>query len=91
MRIVVAISGKIVVDEPSIGGKILSRCKVISLIHKGSYYNIDKAYSQICKYAEENDLELVLPDRELYLNSPEEVPEEELMTEIQFSIRDKKV
>jgi len=32
-------------------------------------------------------LELVLPDRELYLNSPEEIPEEELMTEIQFPIK----
>ena len=48
-----------------------------------------KLLEKLVTYARENNLETLSPDRELYFNSPEEVPEEELMTEIQVPIREK--
>ncbi len=36
-----------------------------------------------------NNLETFMPSRELYFNDPAEVPEEELMTEVQIPVREK--
>lgn len=83
IEIAIPISGEISASEPSIEVKNLPGCRVISGIHKGSYYNMDKSYAQIFEYAEEHNLKLLTPSRELYLNDREEVPENELLTEIQ--------
>jgi len=83
IEMAVPISGDISISEPLIKLKTLPKCRVVSAIHKGSYYNIDKAYAQIFEYAEGQNLKLITPLRELYLSSPEEVPEDELLTEIQ--------
>ena len=60
------------------------------MVHQGaynSYYDIAYVYAAIYKYAEENALELISPDREVYLNNRNEVPEEEILTEIQFPFK----
>lgn len=84
--VAVPISGRITVDEPSIEIKTLPGVRAISVVHKGPYRNIDKAYAAVLQFAAEKGLALALPYRELYLNDPNEVPEEELMTEIQFPV-----
>ena len=84
--VAVPISGRITVDESSIDIKTLPRVRAISVVHKGPYRNIDKAYAALLQFATENDLTLTLPYRELYLNNPDEVPEKDLMTEIQFPV-----
>ncbi len=83
IEMAVPISGEIIINEPLIKVKTLPKCRVISAIYKGSYHNIEKAYTQIFEYVERHNLEIVTPTRELYFNSPEEVPEDELLTEIQ--------
>ena len=88
IEVAIPISGRITIEDTSTEVKNLPKCKVLSLVHKGPYHNIGMAYSRIFKYATQNDLTLVGPDRELYFNSPEEVKEEDLMTEIQFPIKD---
>ncbi|MDY6931711.1 MAG: MerR family transcriptional regulator, partial [Halobacteriota archaeon] len=80
IEIAIPISGRITVEDDSIEVKNLQGCKVLSVVHKGPYHNINLSYSKIQKYATENNLTLVGPDRELYFNSPEEVKEEDLMT-----------
>ena len=90
IEVVVPVSGAVTVENPSFEIKTLPRCRVLSFVHRGaynSYYDIAYVYAQIYKYAEENNLELIPPDRELYLNNREEVPENELLTEIQFPFR----
>ena len=90
IEIVVPVSGAVTVENPSFEIKTLPRCRVLSFIHRGaynSYYDIAYVYAQIYKYAEENNLELIPPDREVYLNNREEVPEDDLLTEIQFPFR----
>jgi effector-binding domain-containing protein len=88
IEIAIPISGDITTDDPSIMIKILPEVRVISAIHKGPYSGIGKVYSQIFTYADENDLKLVTPDREIYLNKRNEISEEELLTEIQFPFKD---
>ena len=90
IEVVVPVSGAVAVENPSFEIKTLPQCRVLSFVHRGaynSYYDIAYVYAQIYKYAEENNLELIPPDRELYLNNREEVPENELLTEIQFPFR----
>lgn len=77
------IIGEITVKEPSVIVKTLPKCWVVSGIHKGSYHNLDKTYMQIFKYFERQHLTFVTPVRELYFNRLEEVPEYDLLTEIQ--------
>jgi effector-binding domain-containing protein len=83
IEMAVPISGEISINEPLIKLKILPRCRVISAIYKGPYDASDNAYAQIFEYAEGHNLKLTTPLRELYLNSAEEIPEDELLTEIQ--------
>ena len=90
IEVVVPVSGAVAVENPSFEIKTLPKCRVISFVHQGaynSYYDIAYVYAQIYKYAEENNLELIPPDREVYLNNREEVAEDELQTEIQFPFR----
>ena len=92
IEIVVPITGVVKVEDPAIEVKTLPKCRVLSVVHKGaynSYYDIAYVYAAIYKYAEENNLELISPDREVYLNNREEVPEDELLTEIQFPFKDR--
>ena len=92
IEIVVPITGVVEVEDPAIEVKTLPKCRVLSVVHKGaynSYYDIAYVYAAIYKYAEENNLELISPDREVYLNNREEVPEDELLTEIQFPFKDR--
>jgi len=90
IEVVVPVSGAVAVENPSFEIKTLPQCRVLSFVHRGaynSYYDIAYVYVQIYKYAEENNLELIPPDREVYLNNREEVPEDELLTEIQFPFK----
>ena len=61
----------------------------VSATHKGSYIHIDKTVDKLHKYLEDNDLKLIDAPRYIYYNGPEQVPEEELITEIQFPIAKK--
>jgi effector-binding domain-containing protein len=83
IEIAFPITGEVSINEPSSIVKTLPKCWVISGIHQGSYHNIDKIYAQIFEYLERQNLTLVTPIRELYLSGLEEVPERELLIEIQ--------
>ncbi len=71
--------------------KKISPMKVVSLIYTGSYADQAKfkAYGKLINYIEENGMELssALPLIEIYLNSPAEVDESELETEIQMPVK----
>ncbi|MBU1118821.1 GyrI-like domain-containing protein [Patescibacteria group bacterium] len=52
------------------------------IVHTGPYEKCEPTYAQLYKWLEENGKHISGPTREVYLNSPEEVSEEELLTEI---------
>ena len=87
IEIALPVSGEISINDAYIEVKTLPKCKVISATHLGPYYDMGKAYSQIFEYAEEHRLKLITPIRELYLKYVEEVPEDELLTEIQCPVK----
>jgi len=87
IEVAIPITGRVVVDDPSVEVKNLKPRKVASLIHKGPYDNIAAGYEAILSYVQENDYEITGPMIDLYLNDPNSVEPEELMTEIQIPIK----
>jgi len=87
IEVAIPITGRVVVDDPSVEVKNLKPRKVVSLIHKGPYDNIAAGYEAILSYVQENDYEITGPMIDLYLNDPNSVEPEELMTEIQIPIK----
>jgi len=80
------ITGRIVLSDPDMEVRTLPGGKCLSLIHKGPYPRLHEAWSRIGTYAEERGFVANGPHRELYLNDPCVVSEEELLTELQIPI-----
>lgn len=89
IEIALPVSGRISVEDPKMEITILPAIRAVSVVYRGPYPGVEAGYNRIFLYARENNLETLSPDRELYFNDPAEVPEEELMTEIQMPVREK--
>ncbi|HWQ49847.1 MAG TPA: MerR family transcriptional regulator [Methanosarcina sp.] len=89
IEIALPVSGRISVEDPKMEVKTLPATKAISVVYRGPYPGVEAGYNQIFSYVRENNLETLSPSRELYFNDPAEVPEEELMTEIQVPVGEK--
>jgi effector-binding domain-containing protein len=87
LELAVPITGKVTVPDPSIEVKNLPGRKVASLVHKGSYETIGPAYAKLYDYVMKSELELSGPMMDVYLNDPNTVEPEEILTEIQALIK----
>jgi len=56
--------------------------KMARIIHKGPYEACEPTYNKLFTWIEENGKKIVGPTREVYLNDPREVTQEEILTEI---------
>ncbi len=75
-------------DPPEgVGVKTMPASTVAFTIHRGPYEECAAAYQVLTAWIQEHGHEHAGPPRELYLNDPHEVGEEEALTEIQFPIR----
>lgn len=56
--------------------------------HHGSYNNLNQTYAKLCgQWAPQNGYEIrSAPSLEIYLNSPEDTPEDELLTDVHIPI-----
>jgi effector-binding domain-containing protein len=86
MECVAPITGRIVLSDPEMEVRILPGGNALSLIHKGSYNKLHEAWSRIGAYAEEKEYVPNGLHREVYLNDPNIVSEEELLTELQIPV-----
>ena len=86
MECAAPITGRIVLSDPEMEVRTLSGGKVLSLIHTGTYAKLHEAWSRIGAYAEEKEFVFNGPHREVYLNDPSVVKEEELLTELQIPV-----
>ncbi len=68
--------------------KIMPKHKVLSTIYKGPYAEIAPVYGEMMQHIMGEKYEMIGAPREAYLNSPGEVPENELLTEVIFPIID---
>lgn len=86
MECAAPVTGKVAVSDPAFEVHTLPGGTTLSLIHKGPYSLLHTAWSRIGAYAEEREFKITGPHRELYLNDPCTVAEEELLTELQIPI-----
>ena len=87
LEMAVPISGKVTVSDPGIEIKNLPSRRVASLVHKGSYETIGPAYAKLYEYVVRSGLELSGPMMDVYLNDPNTVEPDEILTEIQASVK----
>ncbi|MGV8143845.1 MAG: GyrI-like domain-containing protein [Methanothermobacter sp.] len=66
--------------------KTVPEHEAVSTIFKGPYGEAATVYMALIEYATENGYKIAGPIMESYLNSPDEVPESELLTEVQFPV-----
>lgn len=85
VEIAVPISGQLEVTE-NMEIKNLPAQKVVSVMHKGAYNQVGNAYKVAFEWIGKNGYKPADHTRELYLNDPNEVPEEEQLTEVQIPI-----
>jgi effector-binding domain-containing protein len=86
LELAVPITGKVTVHDPSVEVKNLPNRRVASLVHKGSYETIGPAYAKLYDYVMRNGLELSGPMMDVYLNDPNTVELDEILTEIQAPV-----
>jgi len=87
IEVAVPVTGKVVVEDPAVEVRNLEPCRVVSLVHRGSYETIGQAYRRLHGYAAEKGLLIAGPMRDLYLNDPNSVSPDEIMTEVQVPIK----
>jgi len=87
IEVAVPVSGRISIEDPSVEVRNLKPLKVASRVHKGSYESIGEAYGKILGYVRDNALEITGPMMDLYLNDPNSVEPDDILTEIQIPVR----
>jgi effector-binding domain-containing protein len=85
----IPVAGRIAVSDPAMEIKTVPGGKFLTILHKGPYPQEHESWMQLYAYAEEKGIPVGTPGREMYLNSPQDVPEEELLTELQLPCGDK--
>jgi len=65
--------------------------EVATIIHKGPYEQCMSAYEKLDKWIMDNNYEIVGAACEIYLNDPNKVPPDSLLTEIQFPVKKKEM
>jgi len=75
--------------EGKIKVKKIPAREVLSTIHKGPYSEVGAIYEALTRYAIEKGYSFAGAPMEIYLNSPAEVPESELLTEVQIPVTKK--
>jgi len=78
----IPVSGRVVLHDPAMEVKTLPGGRYLSLIYRGPYPAINDAWTRIYTYADEKKIVTGNPGRTLYLNDPNAVKEEDLLTEI---------
>ncbi len=60
--------------------------RVLHFTHKGSYASLRNDYNAMMPWMEKQGLKMAAPTWEVYMNDPERVPEEELLTEVYVAL-----
>jgi len=71
-------------DDGDINAETIPAGKKVSFIHKGSYKEMGLGYIAATKWMQHNQHRPTGVVYEFYLNSPENVPEEDLRTRVEF-------
>lgn len=87
-EVCVPVVGEVEPDE-RVQVKELPEMEVASLLHKGAYDKVGPSWGKLYGWIYRNKYTPAGPGMEVYLNSPDEVPEDSLLTEIQVPVKKK--
>ena len=68
------------------GVKTLEAREVAAAIHRGPYHEVGATYEALTQWIAEEGYQIAGPAEEVYLNNPQEVPPEELLTEVRLPV-----
>ncbi|WP_292518835.1 MerR family transcriptional regulator [Methanoculleus sp.] len=88
IEVAIPVVGPVSLDGTGVEVRTLPGGRFVSVLHTGPYHGVGKAYERLFAYMGEHRLLIAGPSRELYVNDPAEVAEEELLTEVQFPVQD---
>ncbi|PKL55012.1 MAG: MerR family transcriptional regulator, partial [Methanomicrobiales archaeon HGW-Methanomicrobiales-6] len=88
IEVAIPITGSVNLDGTAVEVVTLPSGRFLSVLHTGPYPGVGKAYERLFAYMGEHGLAPAGPSRELYLNDPAEVLEDELLTEVQFPVEE---
>jgi tRNA-Thr(GGU) m(6)t(6)A37 methyltransferase TsaA len=75
-------------DDERVRIKIMPKHKFLSALYKGPYVGIGSVYTEMMRYISKGGYEMIGAPREVYINTPGEVPDSELLTEVIFPVLD---
>lgn len=78
--------GSAITGDSDVYGRELEGGTMASTVHRGPYEEITAAYHTLTGWISEQGHEITGPPREIYLNDPQTVPAEELLTRVEFPI-----
>lgn len=78
---------KLLPGKDAIKSREIPAGKYVECMYKGAYAGMEKVYGDVFKWMEEKGLVQDGPTFEYYYNSPEEVPESELLTRISLPVK----
>ncbi len=87
IEVAVPITGRITVNDPAAEVRNMRPTKVVSLVHKGSYESLGPEYGKLLSYVTEMGLEINGPMTDVYLNDPNTVKPEGILTEIMIPVK----
>ena len=82
VEVAVPITGRLPEKIPDIAVRTIPGGRFASAIHKGPYQDVHESWGKLYEWTARQGLEPQSPCRDYYLNDPNEVAEEELLTEL---------
>ncbi len=76
-------------DSGEIEAGEIAAGQVVSCLYKGLYSGMEPMYADLRQWIEQNNLEPTGIYYEYYLNSPQDVPESELLTRVEWPVRER--
>jgi len=86
LEVALPVTGRVEIENPALELRSLPATRVVSVLYTGPYQGVSSAHEAVFKAVQALGLEWSGPARELYLNDPGTVPEQELMTEVQYPV-----
>ncbi len=86
LEVALPVTGRVEVENPAMELRTLPATRVVSVLYTGPYEGISSAHEAVFGAVRTLGLEWNGPAREIYLNDPNRVGEEELMTEVQYPV-----
>lgn len=87
IEVAIPVAGRVTIEYPAVEVRNLEGGEFAAVVHTGPYQGVSTAYERLFAYLESENLVPAGPLRELYINDPAEVPEEELLTEVMIPVR----